>query len=180
LDASKHPYPQFDVIENINADLVTNGVEFPDFFRSMILLTRLPPAWETTIIQTVMAQGTVLGITWDLTKQTTLWYWEAEQAKKLGHHSQSVQKLSAVKKYQGPPSFRSQVAPPVGGSSQGKKKKRGSTGKGQKKKFGAVHFATATSPAAPAAHTISSFTPRGLVQRLEVSDPPSSSFGQGP
>ena len=128
----------------------------------------------------VMAQGTVLGITWDLTKQTILQYWEAEQAKKLGHHSQSAHKLSAVKKYQGPPSFCSQAVPPAGGSSQGKKKKRSSTGKGQKKKFGAVHFTTATSPAAPAAHTISSFTPRGLVQRLEVSDPPSSSFGQGP
>ena len=74
LDASKHPHPQFDVIENINVDLVTNGVELLDFFRSMILLTCLPPAWETMIIQTVMAQGTVLGITWDLTKQTILWY----------------------------------------------------------------------------------------------------------
>ena len=70
-----------DVLENIHVDLTTNGVELPDFFRSMRLLTCLPPAWETTIIQTVMAQGTVLGITWDLTKQTILWYWDAEQAK---------------------------------------------------------------------------------------------------
>ena len=145
-----------------------------------MLLTRLPPAWETTIIQTVMAQGTVLGITWDLTKQTILWYWDAEQAKRLRHHSPAAHKLSAIKKYQGPPSFYSQAVPSVGGSSQGKKKKCSSTGKGQKKKFGAVHFTTATSPAVPVTHTIASLMPRGLTQRLEVSEPPSSSFRQCP
>ena len=127
-----------------------------------------------------MAGGTVLGVTWALTKQTILRYWDAEQAKKVGRHSPAVHKLSTVKKHQGPLSFRSQVAPPAGGSSQGKKKKRGSTGKGQKKKFGAVHFATATSPAVPVAHTIMSLTLRGLAQRIEVSELPSSSFRQGP
>ena len=146
----------------------------------MILLSHLPPSWEMTIIQMVMVHGTVLGITWDLTKQTILCYWDAEQAKKLGHHSQSVHKLSTVKKHQGHLSFYSQAVPPAGGSSQGKKKKCSSAGKGQKKKFGAVHFATATSPAVPVAHTFVSLMLRGLVQRLEVSDPPSSSFGQGP
>ena len=180
IDGSKHPHPQLDVLENIHADLMTNGVKLPDFFRSMMLLTHLPPAWESTIIQTVMARGTVLGVTWDLTKQTILRYWDAEQAKRLGHHSPAAHKLSAVKKYQGPPSFCSQAAPPAGGSSQGKKKKHSSAGKGQKKKFGAVHFATATSPTAPVAHTVASLMPRGIVQRLEVSEPPSSSFGQGP
>ena len=180
IDGSKHPRPQLDVLENIHADLTTNGVELPDFFRSMMLLTRLPPAWESSIIQTIMAQGTVLGITWDLTKQTILRYWDAEQAKRLGHRSPAAHKLSTVKKHQGPPSFHSQAAPPASGSSQGKKKKRSSAGKGQKKKFGAVHFATATSPAVPVAHTIASLTPRGLAQRIEVSEPPSSSFGQGP
>ena len=55
IDGSKHPCPQLDVLENIHTDLTTNGVELPDFFRSMMLLTCLPPAWETTIIQTVMA-----------------------------------------------------------------------------------------------------------------------------
>ena len=178
LDGSKHPHPQLDVLENIYADMTSNGVDLPDFFKSMILLSHLPPSWETSIIQTVMAGGTILGVTWALTKQTILRYWDAEQAKKVGHCSPAAQKLSAVKKYQGPPSFHSQAAPPAGGSSQGKKKKKhGSAGKGQKKKFGAVHFATATSPAAPVAHTIVSLMPRGLAQRIEVSDPPSSSFG---
>jgi hypothetical protein len=107
IDGSKHPHPQLDVLENIHADLTTNGVELPDFFRSMMLLTCLPPAWESSIIQTVMAQGTVLGITWDLTKWTILWYWDTEQAKRMGHRSPAVHKLSAVKKHQGPPSFRS-------------------------------------------------------------------------
>jgi hypothetical protein len=167
-------------LENIHVDLTMNGVELPDFFRSMMLLTHLPPAWESSIIQTVMAQGTVLGITWDLTKQTILRYWDAEQAKRLGHCSPAVHKLSTVKKYQGPLSFHSQAVPPAGGSSQGKKKKCGSTGKGQKKKFGAVHFATATSPAVLVAHTVASLMPRGLAQRIEVSEPPSSSFRQGP
>ena len=113
-----------------------------------------------------------------MTKRTILQYWDAEQAKRLGHRSPAVHKLSAVKKYQGPLSFHNQAAPPAGGSSQGKKK-CSSTGKGQKKKFGAVHFTTATSPAAPVAH-VASLMLRGLVHRLEVSEPPSSSFGQGP
>ena len=180
IDGSKHPHLQLDVLENIHTDLTTNEVELPDFFRSMMLLTCLPPAWESSIIQTVMAQGTVLGITWDLTKRTILWYWEAEQAKRLGHCSPAAHKLRAVKKHQGLPSFHSQAVPPAGGSSQGKKKKHGSAGKGQKKKFGAVHFATATSPAAPVAHTVMSLMLRGLAQRIEVSEPPSSSFRQGP
>ena len=55
IDGSKHPHLQLDVLENIHVDLTTNGVELPDFFRSIMLLTCLPPAWETTIIQTVMA-----------------------------------------------------------------------------------------------------------------------------
>ena len=180
LDGSKHPHPQLDVLENIYADMTSNGVDRPDFFKFMILLSHLPPSWETSIIQTAMVGGTILGVTWALTKETILCYWDAKQAKKVGHRSPAAHKLSAVKKYQGPPSFRSQAVPPAGGSSQGKKKKCGSTGKGQKKKFGAVHFATATSPAAPVAHTIASLMPRGLAQRLEVSEPPSSSFGQGP
>ena len=118
LDGSKHPRPQLDVLENIYADMTSNGVDLPDFFKSMILLSRLPPSWETTIIQTVMVGGTVLGVTWALTKQTILCYWDAEQAKKVGHCSPAVHKLSAVKKYQGPLSFHSQAAPPAGGSSQ--------------------------------------------------------------
>ena len=63
IDGSKHPHPQLDVLENIHMDLMTNGVKLLDFFKSMMLLTHLPPTWETTIIQAVMAQGTVLGIT---------------------------------------------------------------------------------------------------------------------
>ena len=105
LDGSKHPCPQLDVLENIYADMTSNGVNLPDFFKSMILLSCLPPSWETSIIQMVMVGGTILGVTWDLTKQTILHYWDAEQAKKVGHRSPAAHKLSTVKKYQGPPSF---------------------------------------------------------------------------
>jgi hypothetical protein len=89
-------------------------------------------------------------------------------------------KLSAVKKFQGPPSFRRTRPPQQDGSGQGKKKKRGSAGKGKKKKFGAVHFASAPSGPVPVVHTITHIGLQGLYQRLEVSDPVSSSFGQGP
>src|SRR6267142_2831865 len=81
-----------------------------------------------SVIQTIMAGENVLDVTWTLTRTTILRYWDADQAKKAGHHTQSAHKLSAVKKYQGLPSFCSQAAPPAGGSSQGKKK-RGSAGK---------------------------------------------------
>jgi len=105
LDGSKHPCPQLDALESIYAKLVTNGVVLPAFFRSMTLLACLPPSWETSVIQTVMAGGNVLDVTWTLTRTTIMRYWDADQAKKAGHCTPLAHKLSAVKKYQGPPSF---------------------------------------------------------------------------
>src|SRR6266850_2456289 len=180
LYGSKHPCPQLDALESIYTELVTNGVVLPAFFKSMTLLAHLPPSLETSIIQTVMAGGNVLDVTWTLTRTTILRYWDAEQVKKAGHRNPSVHKLSVVKKYQGPPSFRSQAAPPAGGSSQGKKKKQGSAGKGKKTKYGKVHFVTTASGPAPVVHSIAHFTLQGMEQQLAVSDPVTSSFGQGP
>jgi hypothetical protein len=170
LDGSKHPCPQLEHLEGIHADLAINQAELPEFVRSMILLSRLPPAWETSIIQNVMSGGQVTGITWVLTTQTIIRYWDADQAKRVGH-CLTAYKLSAVKKFQGPPSFCHMQPPQQDGSGQGKKKKRGSAGKGKKKKFGAVHFASTPSGPAPVAHTVPHFSPQGFHQRLEVSDP---------
>jgi hypothetical protein len=182
LDGSMHPRPQLEHLEAIHADLATNQAELPEFVWSMILLSHLPPTWETSIIQNVMSGGQVTGITWVLTTQTIIRYWDADQAKRVGHRP-TAHKLSAVKKFQGPPSFCSPQPPQQDGSGKGKKKKRGSAGKGKKKKFGAVkavHFASAPSGPAPVAHTIAHIGLQGLYQRLEVSDPVTSSFGQGP
>jgi hypothetical protein len=179
LDGSLHPRPQLERLEAIHADLATNQAELLEFVWSMILLSHLPPTWETSIIQTVMSGGQVTGITWQLTTQTIIRYWDADQAKRVGHRP-TAHKLSAVKKLQGPPSSRRMQPPHQDGSGQGKKKKRGSAGKGKKKKFGAVHFASTPSGLAPVAHTVTHIGPQGLYQRLEVSDPVSSSFGQGP
>jgi hypothetical protein len=179
LDGSNHLCPQLERLEAIHADLATNQAELPEFVWSMILLSCLPPAWETSIIQTVMSGGQVTGITWALTTQTIIRYWDADQAKRVGHHP-TAHKLSAVKKFQGPPSFRCTQPPQQDGSGQGKKKKRGLAGKGKKKKFGAVHFASTPSGPAPVAHTVAHIGPQAFYQRLEVSDPISSSFGQGP
>jgi hypothetical protein len=179
LDGSKHPCPQLEHLEAIDADLATNQAKLPEFVWSMILLSHLPPAWETSIIQTVMSEGQVTGITWALTTQTIIRYWDADQAKRVGH-CPTAHKLSAVKKFQGPPSFHHMQPPQQDGSSQEKKKKRGSAGKGKKKKFGAVHFTSTPSGPAPVAHTVTHFSPQGFHQRLEVSDLVSSSFGQGP
>jgi hypothetical protein len=57
LDGSKHPCPQLEHLEGIHADLATNQAELPEFVWSMILLSCLPPAWETSIIQTIMSGG---------------------------------------------------------------------------------------------------------------------------
>jgi gag-polypeptide of LTR copia-type len=179
LDGSSHPHPQLERLEAIHADLATNQAELPEFVWSMILLSHLPPTWETSIIQTIMSGGQVTGITWALTTQTIIRYWDTDQAKRMGHRP-TVHKLSTVKKFQGPPSFRGPQPQQQDGSGKGKKKKRGSAGKGKKKKFGAVHFASAPSGPAPVAHTVAHIGPQGLYQRLEVSDPVTSSFGQGP
>jgi gag-polypeptide of LTR copia-type len=179
LDGSKHLRPQLEHLEAIHADLANNQAELPEFVQSMILLSHLPPAWETSIIQTIMSGGQVTGITWVLTTQTIIRYWDADQAKRVRHRP-TAHKLSAVKKFQGPPSFCCMQPPQQDGSGQGKKKKRGSAEKGKKKKFGAVHFASTPSGPAPVVHTVMHFSLQGFHQRLEVSDPVSSSFGQGP
>jgi hypothetical protein len=157
LNGSQHLYPQIEHLEAIHADLATNQAKLPEFVWSMILLSRLPPAWETSIIQSVMSGGQVTGITWQLTTQTIIRYWDADQAKRVGHHP-TAHKLSAVKKFQRPPSFHRMQPPQQDGSSQGKKKKRGSAGKGKKKKFEAIHFASTPSGPAPVVHTITHFT----------------------
>jgi hypothetical protein len=110
LDSFKHPHPQLEHLEAIHADLATNQAELLEFVRSMILLSCLPPAWETSIIQTVMSGGQVTGITWALMTQTIIRYWDMDQAKRVGH-CPIVHKLSAVKKFQGPPSFRHMQPP---------------------------------------------------------------------
>jgi hypothetical protein len=158
LDGSKHPHPQLEHLEAIHVDLATNQAKLPEFVQSMILLSCLPPTWETSIIQTVMSGGQVTGITWALMTQTIIRYWDADQAKRVGHRP-TAHKLSTVKKSQGPPSFHHTQPPQQDGSGQGKKKKRGSAGKGKKKKFGAVHFASTPSGPAPVAHTIAHFSP---------------------
>jgi hypothetical protein len=161
LDGSSHPRPQLERLKAIHVDLATNQAELLEFVQSMVLLSRLPPAWETSIIQTVMSGGQVTGITWQLTTQTIIRYWDADQAKRVGHRP-TAHKLSAVKKFQGPPSFRGSQPPHQDGSSKGKKKKRGSAGKGKKKKFGAVHFASAPSGPVPVAHTVAHIGLQGL------------------
>jgi gag-polypeptide of LTR copia-type len=74
LDGSSHLRPQLERLEAIHADLATNQAELPEFVWSIILLSRLPPAWETSIIQTVMSGGQVTGIAWQLTTQTIIRY----------------------------------------------------------------------------------------------------------
>jgi len=83
LDGSTHPCPQLEHLEAIHTDLATNQAKLPEFVQSMILLSCLPPAWETSIIQTIMAGGQVTGITWALMTQTIIKYWDADQAKSV-------------------------------------------------------------------------------------------------
>jgi hypothetical protein len=50
LDGSKHSCPQLEHLEAIHADLATNQAKLPEFVQSMIFLSHLPSAWETSII----------------------------------------------------------------------------------------------------------------------------------
>ena len=94
---------------------------------------------------------------------------------------QSAHKLSTVKKWQGPPSFRGQATQPLFPEKNKQGTKRGHPGKGAKRhKKQAIHFATTASHPPPVAHTIMHFTPQGLAQRIAVSDPSTSFFGHGP
>jgi hypothetical protein len=70
----------------------------------MTLMAALPSGWEPTIIQNVMAAGTVANITYNDAKTQTLRYWDAQQARKTAHKP-GVNKLSAVKRKPINPSF---------------------------------------------------------------------------
>jgi hypothetical protein len=139
LDGSSHPRPQLERLEAIHADLTTNQAKLPEFVRSMILLSRLPPAWETSIIQTVMAGGQVTGITWQLTTQTIIRYWDADQAKRVGHRP-TAHKLSAVKKFQGPPFLSRSAATTAGWQRQRKEEEEGFSWKGKEEEIWSSPF----------------------------------------
>jgi hypothetical protein len=55
-----------------------------------------------------MQGGTITAITFDSTKQTILWYWDAKKAKKVGKNFFTTNKISAVKHKPNDPSFLSQ------------------------------------------------------------------------
>jgi hypothetical protein len=158
-------------------------VNLPDFIKAMVLLTVLPSSWEAPIIQTVMQGGTITAITFDSTKQTILWYWDAEKAKKVGKSNAfTAAKISAVKHKPYDPSYTSQKgkAPYKGDAPKQKKKKgRGMHG-GRDKRGDSTHFANTALLQAPTSHTVVHYDPLGLIKHIATDTPITSSFGSGP
>ena len=147
-----------------------------------MLLAALPLSWEAPIIVTVMAGGQVAGITLETTKTTIICYADAERAKNIGKRPPKAHKISAVKHKGKTPSFPQQAAPNQGGRPQKRKDKRGQHGKGKGKGqgYGNLHFTDTISRAPSTAHSVATITPQGLLQRIEVEAPDTSSFGNGP
>jgi len=149
----------------------------------MVLLTALPSAWEALIIQTVMQGGTITAITFDSTKQTILWYWGTEKAKKVGKNSFTANKISAVKCKPNDPSYGSQKgkAPYKGDNLQQKKRKnqRGKCG-GRDKGGQQTHFANTASLLVQSSHTVAHYGPLGLINCIAIDTPIILSFGGGP
>ena len=129
-----------------------------------------------------MAGGQVAGITLENTKTTTIRYADAERAKNIGKRPPKAHKISAVKHKGKTPSFPQQAAPRDGRKPKKGKDKRGQRGKGKGKGqgYGNLHFADTISRASSTAHSVATITPQGLLQRIEVEAPETSSFGKGP
>src|SRR6266545_1760542 len=182
IDVSKNIVPQMDALNSLYQRLAAETVDIPDFLRAMMLMSALPPAWEAPIIVSVMAGGTIASITLENTVNTIARYANAERAKKVGKHVPKVNKLSAVKRKGDTPSFQQQTKPHGGGKSKKGKKPRGDRGKGPKKGkgYGNLHIANSISRMPPSAHSIATITPQGVLQRIEVEEPETSSFGRGP
>ena len=68
MDASKHPQPQLDDLETYYMDMESSGVDVPEFVWVMTLVTRLSAPWNTTLVQVLLATGTVATITWAETR----------------------------------------------------------------------------------------------------------------
>ena len=72
MDSSKHPQPQLDDLETHYADMESSGVDVPEFVRVMTLVTCLKAPWNTTLVQVLLATGTVATITWAATRTAIL------------------------------------------------------------------------------------------------------------
>ena len=183
MDTSKHPQPQLDDLEAHYADMESSGVDVPEFVRVMTLVTHLQAPLNTYLVQGLLATVTVATSTWAATQTTILNLWDVEQSRNIGQAAKrhSAHKLSAVKKWQGPPSFHGQARPSSFPEKNKQGTKRGRPGKGAKRcKKQAIHFATTASHPPPAVHTIVHFTPQGLAQRIAVLDPSTFFFGHVP
>ena len=149
----------------------------------------LSHSWEAPIIQTALASRKLTQVTLANTKSIILRYWEAERAKK-GATSHVANKISAVKRKSGNPSFQKQKKRASDGNSsvpssgkKFKKKKRGMCGGKhvqQSQGFGHVHFANSTSLQPPGAHSIGDYRAKGLIECIAHDTPITSSFGNGP
>ena len=144
MDASKHPQPQLDDLETYYADMEASGVNVPEFVRVMTLVTRLPNPWSSFMVQVLLASGTIATITWAATWTAVLNIWDAQQSKDLAARrpkGQSAHKLSAVKKWQGPPSFRGQATQPSFPEKNKQGTKKGHPGKrGKRHQKQAIHL----------------------------------------
>ena len=84
MDASKHPQPQLDDLETYYTDMESSGVDVPEFVQVMTLVTRLSAPWNTTLVQVLLATGTVATITWAATRTAILNLWDVEQSRNIG------------------------------------------------------------------------------------------------
>jgi hypothetical protein len=184
---SKHPQPQINVLDYLYKQLITQTVQVTDFIKAMTLLSALPPHWEEIITAQVMQAGTITGIIYDVAKVAIYHHWDTLSARKEGKRSEKVSKISSISRKGPTPSFQQQTAPPSHGSISGSSKKKGKHGVHRKGKgkvkgqgYGKIYLVSTISLTLQTSHSIATITPQGLLQRIAVEDPKTSSFGNGP
>ena len=78
IDVMKNISPQMDALNSLYQHLAAETVNIPDFLHAMMLMSALPSTWEVPIIVSVIAGGTVVGITLENTMTTIACYADAE------------------------------------------------------------------------------------------------------
>ena len=174
LDGVKHPQLQINRMANAVHQLIDEGISLPDNLQAMILLAAIPSKWDF-LVSVVSSSYETDELTFKDVKEVIIAQWETDRNQKRPSHS--TNKLSAVKRKHGDPSYRQQQRDSsqqrqqqTNGDPQRKRGKRG--GKKKQGATGHSHIANVASRAAPTTATTMEISPKGLETRISKAPAP--------
>jgi hypothetical protein len=114
LNPNEHPTPQIQRLYTAYTRLAANKQEVPEFIKGMLLLNNLPTQYDH-LTNLVLMGGDMNTLNIEKMKEGLVNTWENMRGRQRG--SQSINKLSAIKRKRGDPNFQQQQQQP-GSSNQ--------------------------------------------------------------